>query len=119
LYKVLVITIESCLFSGIAVLRTPVIVLEKLEAVTINNSSFESCMLASTSYFNKKTDSLTLSLFDLSANVLSIKEHSTFTSNICVSCEKGTLKLYSNFLEIVGSYFRSNSAANGGVLYIL
>jgi len=116
---VLAITIEGCLFSGIAVLRTPVILLDKLEEVTINNSSFDGCLLASTSYFDKYPDSLTLSLFDLSANVLSIKEQSTFTSNTCVSCEEGTLKLYSNFLEIVGSYFKSNSAANGGALYIL
>ena len=101
--KVLTIIIEGCLFSGIAVLRTPVILLDKLESVTINNSSFEGCRLASTSYFDKYPDSLTLSLFDLSANVLSIKEQSTFASNICVSCEEGTLKLYSNFLEISSS----------------
>jgi len=69
----LTITIEGCLFSGIAVLRTPVILLDHLEAATINNSSFEGCMLANTSYFNKYQDSLTVSLFDLSANVLSIR----------------------------------------------
>ena len=101
--KVLVITIEGCYFSGIAVLKTPVILLDKLESVTINNSSFEGCMLASASYFNKYPDSLTLSLFDLSANVLYIKEQSIFTSNTCASCEEGTLKIYSNFLEIVSS----------------
>ena len=101
--KALTIIIEGCLLSGIAVLRTPVMLLDNLEAVTISNSSFEGCMLASTSYFYTYPDSLTLSLFDLSADVLSIKEQSTFTSNICVSCEEGTLKLYSNFLEIANS----------------
>ena len=73
--KVLAITIDGCLFSGITVLRTPVILLDNLDEVTINNSSFKGCMLASTinSYFSKYPDSLTLSLFDLSANVLSIR----------------------------------------------
>ena len=73
LSKVLAITMEGCSFSSIAVLRTPAIMLDRLEAVTINNSSFEGCILASTSYFNKNPDSLTVSLFDLSADVLLIQ----------------------------------------------